>query len=80
MVEWKKHDLPTLAEKEAAKKKQKEREQLPETVAALKAAQSDTDEWWSIRSIASPCWNWVSPIRTTPITLITPDREEKHYV
>lgn len=43
MVEWKKHDLPTLAEKEA-EKKQKEREQLPETVAALKAAQSDTDE------------------------------------
>lgn len=35
MVEWKKHDLPTLAEKEAAEKKQKEREQLLETVAAL---------------------------------------------
>ena len=44
MVEWKKHDLPTLAEKGAAEKKRKEREQLPETVAALKAAQSDTDE------------------------------------
>lgn len=44
MVEWKKHDLPTLAEKEVAEKKQKEQEQLPETVAALKAAQSDTDE------------------------------------
>lgn len=44
MVEWKKHDLPPLAEKEAAEKKQKEREQLLETVAALKAAQSDTDE------------------------------------
>jgi hypothetical protein len=44
MVEWKKHDLPTLAEKEATEKKQKEQEQLPETVAALKAAQSDTDE------------------------------------
>lgn len=44
MVEWKKHDLPTLAEKEAEEKKQKEREQLLETVAALKAAQSDTDE------------------------------------
>ena len=44
MVEWKKHYLPTLAEKEAAEKKQKEREQLLETVAALKAAQSDTDE------------------------------------
>ena len=44
MVEWKKHDLPTLAEKEATAKKQQEHEQLPETVAALKAAQSDTDE------------------------------------
>lgn len=43
-IEWKKNDLPTLAEKEAAEKKQKEREQLLETVAALKAAQSDTDE------------------------------------
>lgn len=37
-------------------------------------------KWWSIRNIASPCWSWVSPIRTIPITLITPDREEKHYV
>ena len=44
MVEWKKNELPTLAEKEAEEKKQKEQEQLPETVAALKAAQSDTDE------------------------------------
>lgn len=44
MVEWKKHNLPTRQEKEAAEKKQKEREQLLETVAALKAAQSDTDE------------------------------------
>lgn len=44
MIRWKKDNLPTRQEKEAAKKKQKEREQLPETVAALKAAQSDTDE------------------------------------
>lgn len=44
MIQWKKDNLPTLAEKEAAEKKQKEREQLLETVAALKAAQSDTDE------------------------------------
>ena len=44
MIQWKKHDLPTRQEKEAAEKKQKEQEKLPETVAALKAAQSDTDE------------------------------------
>lgn len=44
MIRWKKHDLPTRQEKEAAEKKRKEREQLLETVAALKAAQSDTDE------------------------------------
>ena len=44
MVEWKKHNLPTRQEKEAAAKKQQEQEKLPETVAALKAAQSDTDE------------------------------------
>lgn len=44
MIQWKKDNLPTRQEKEAAEKKQKEREQLLETVAALKAAQSDTDE------------------------------------
>ncbi len=44
MVEWKKHDLPTQAEKEAEAKKQQEWELLPETVATLKAAQSDMDE------------------------------------
>lgn len=44
MIQWKKDNLPTRQEKEAAEKKQKEQEQLPETVAALKAAQSDTDE------------------------------------
>ena len=44
MIQWKKDNLPTRQEMEAAEKKQKEQEQLPETVAALKAAQSDTDE------------------------------------
>lgn len=44
MVEWQKHDLPTLAEKKAEEQKQQEKELLPEMVAALKAAQSDTDE------------------------------------
>lgn len=44
MIQWKKDNLPTRQEKEAAAKKQQEHEQLPETVAALKAAQSDTDE------------------------------------
>ncbi len=44
MVEWQKHDLPTLAEKESEEQKQQEKELLPEMVAALKAAQSDTDE------------------------------------
>ena len=44
MIIWKKCSLPTRAEKEAAAKKQQELEQLPETVTALKAAQSDTDE------------------------------------
>jgi hypothetical protein len=44
MVEWKKQDLPTLAEKENEAQKQQEKEALPEMVAALRAAQSDTDE------------------------------------
>ena len=44
MIQWKKDNLPTRQEKEAAAKKQQEWEQLPETVPALKAAQSDTDE------------------------------------
>ena len=44
MIIWKKCSLPTRAEKEAAAKKQQELEQLPETVTALKAAQSDTYE------------------------------------
>lgn len=44
MIQWKKDNLPTRQEKEATEKKQQEWEQLPETVTALKAAQSDTDE------------------------------------
>ena len=39
MIQWKKDNLPTRQEKEAAAKKQQEHEQLPETVTALKAAQ-----------------------------------------
>lgn len=44
MIIWKKCSLPTRAEKEAAAKKQQEREKLPKTVAALQAAQADADE------------------------------------
>ena len=44
MIQWKKDNLPTRQEKEAAAKKQQEWEQLPETEPALNAAQSDTDE------------------------------------
>ena len=43
MIIWKKCSLPTRAEKEAAAKKQQEREKLPETVAALQAALADAD-------------------------------------
>ena len=43
-MRWRKCRLTTRAEKEAGGKKQQEQEQLPETVTALKAAQSDTDE------------------------------------
>lgn len=43
MVEWKKHDLPTLAEKEAAEKKQKEHEQLPDRVAEMEDALCEQD-------------------------------------
>lgn len=44
MIQWKKDNLPTLVEKESEEQKQQEKELLPEMVAALKAAQSDTDE------------------------------------
>lgn len=43
MIIWKKCSLPTRAEKEAAAQKQQEREKLPETVAALRAALDDAD-------------------------------------
>ena len=43
MVEWKKHDLPTLAEKEAAEKKQQEHEQLPDRVAEMEDALCEQD-------------------------------------
>lgn len=43
MVEWKKHDLPTLAEKKAAEKKQKEQEQLPDRVAEMEDALCEQD-------------------------------------
>ena len=43
MVEWKKHDLPTLAEKEAAAKKQQEHEQLPDRVAEMEDALCEQD-------------------------------------
>ena len=80
MIIWRKCSLSTRAEKEAAAKKQQEQEQLPETVTALKAAQSDTDEMVVDQEYRITMLELVSPIRTTPITLITPDREEKHYV
>lgn len=43
MVEWKKHDLPTLAEKEAEEKKQQEHEQLPDRVAEMEDALCEQD-------------------------------------
>lgn len=43
MVEWKKHNLPTRQEKEAAAKKQKEHEQLPDRVAEMEDALCEQD-------------------------------------
>lgn len=43
MVEWKKHDLPTLAEKEAAEKKQAEKDGLPDRVAEVEDAMCEQD-------------------------------------
>lgn len=43
MVEWKKHDLPTRQEKEAAAKKQQEHEQLPDRVAEMEDALCEQD-------------------------------------
>ena len=43
MVEWKKHNLPTRQEKEAAAKKQQEHEQLPDRVAEIEDALCEQD-------------------------------------
>ena len=43
MVEWKKHNLPTRQEKEAAAKKQQEHEQLPDRVAEMEDALWEQD-------------------------------------
>lgn len=43
MVEWKKHDLPTRQEKEAAAKKQQEHERLPDRVAEMEDALCEQD-------------------------------------
>lgn len=43
MVEWKKHNLPTRKEKEAAAKKQQEHEQLPDRVAEMEDALCEQD-------------------------------------
>lgn len=43
MVEWKKHNLPTRQEKEAAAKKQQEHEQLPDRVAEMEDALCEQD-------------------------------------
>lgn len=43
MVEWKKHDLPTLTEKKAEEQKQQEKEALPGRVAAMEDALCEQD-------------------------------------
>ena len=43
MVEWKKHNLPTRQEKEAAAKKQQEHEQLTDRVAEMEDALCEQD-------------------------------------
>lgn len=43
MIQWKKHDLPTRQEKEAAAKKQQEHEQLPDRVAEMEDALCEQD-------------------------------------
>jgi hypothetical protein len=42
-LNWKKHDLPTRQEKEAAAKKQQEHEQLPDRVAEMEDALCEQD-------------------------------------
>lgn len=43
MIQWKKDDLPTRQEKEAAATKQQEREQLPDRVAEVEDALCEQD-------------------------------------
>lgn len=42
-IEWKKNDLPALAQKVAAAKKQQEHEQLPDRVAEMEDALCEQD-------------------------------------
>ena len=42
-LSWKKHDLPTRAQKEATEKKQQEHEQLPDRVAEMEDALCEQD-------------------------------------
>lgn len=69
-----------LAQARAEEESKNEFERMANSVAVFRRHSLTPTLWWSSRNIASPCWNWVSPIRTTPIKLITPDKEEKHYV
>ena len=43
MIQWKKDNLPTRQEKEAAAKKQQEHEQLPDRVAEIEDALCEQD-------------------------------------
>ena len=43
MIQWKKHDLPTRQEKEAAAKKQAEKDGLPDRVAEVEDAMCEQD-------------------------------------
>lgn len=43
MIQWKKDNLPTRQEKEAAAKKQQEHEQLPDRVAEMEDALCEQD-------------------------------------
>ena len=42
-LSWKKHDLPTRAQKEAAAKKQAEKDRLPDRVAEVEDAMCEQD-------------------------------------
>lgn len=43
MVEWKKHNLPTRAQKEAKAKEQAEKDRLPDRVAEVEDAMCEQD-------------------------------------